>query len=83
MCDRFRGHGVPKTFVLACGKVEEGVADEVIPDRLLSAMSGALLADDAVHLRAVYRWRTLDRTNGEQVGFSACSGVGECGTGCG
>lgn len=77
-CDRFRGHGVPKPIVLACGKVEEGVADEGVPDRLLVAMSGALLADDAVHLRAVYGWRTLDRANGEQVGVAACSGVGEC-----
>lgn len=81
MCDRFRGHGAPKPIVLACGKVEESVADEGVPDGLLVAMSGALLADDAVHLRAVYGWRTLDRANGEQVGVAACSGVGECRTG--
>ncbi|GIO85006.1 hypothetical protein J25TS5_19380 [Paenibacillus faecis] len=67
--------------MLACGKVEEGVADEGVPDGLLVAASGALLADDAVHLRAVYGWRTLDRANGEQVGVAACSGVGECRTG--
>lgn len=56
---------------------------EGVPDDLFIAMSGALLADDTVHLRAMYGRRTLDMANGEQVGVAACRGVGKCRTGSG
>ena len=75
-----RGHGFPEPVVIARGEVEEGVADEGVSAGLLVAVSGALLADDAVHLRAVNSLRTLDRANGEQVGIASRRGVCQCGT---
>lgn len=63
--------------MVACGEVEEGVADEGVSHGLLVALLGALLSDDAVHLRAVYRVCTLDRAHAEQVGVAARGGVGE------
>ena len=63
--------------MVACSEVEEGVADKGVSDGLLVAVAGAFLPNDSVHLGAVYRVRTLDMSNGEQMGVSACGGVGE------
>ena len=72
-----------RDFLVNAGRGVGGLAFASLlrSDGLLAGVSGALLADDAVHLRAVYGWCTLDRANGEQVGVAACGGVGECCTG--